>query len=295
MKKRKEKKLSREKIISIIKEYASLAVVLFFVTASFIQGSLVPTSSMVGTIMIGDRVLVNKLAYDLTTPRNIPFTDIELPHLRLLKWGSPQKGDIVVFLFPGNREEIKYDKVESWVKRCVAEPGDTLEVVNKVAFVNGKQLPIPVNVRYANSQTKPKSVIEADIFPKGSGFNSDNYGPVVVPKKNDVIELSLNNIEKWRTFINREFEKDAVEVNNGKIYINGKETKQYTVKDDYYFMMGDNRDESYDCRYWGFVPRRNVIGKPMFVYFSWNSDIPFSDMFELIKSIRLDRICKLVH
>jgi signal peptidase I len=87
MKKRKEKKLSREKIISIIKEYASLAVVLFFVTASFIQGSLVPTSSMVGTIMIGDRVLVNKLAYDLTTPRNIPFTDIELPHLRLLKWG----------------------------------------------------------------------------------------------------------------------------------------------------------------------------------------------------------------
>lgn len=294
MKKRKEKKLSREKIIGFIKEYASLAVVLFFVTASFIQGSLVPTPSMEGTIMTGDRVMVNKLAYDLTTPRNIPFTDVELPHTRLIKWGSPRKGDIVVFTFPGNRDEIKYDKVESWVKRCVAEPGDTLEVVNKVVFVNGKQLPIPANVRYANSQTKPKSVIETDIFPKGSGYNSDNYGPVVVPKKNDVIDLSMDNIEKWRTFINREFEKDVVEVNNGKIYIDGKETKQYIVKDDYYFMMGDNRDNSYDCRYWGFVPRRNVIGTPMFVYFSWNSDIPFSDMFELIKSIRLDRICKLV-
>jgi len=291
----KKRKFNKDKIIGYIKEYASLIIILFFVTASFIQGSLVPTPSMENTIMTGDRLIINKMAFDITTPRYIPFTDIELPHARLLQWGNPKKGDITVFVFPGHRDEIKYDKIENWVKRCVAEPGDTLEVINKVVFVNGKQLPIPANINYMESRTKPADFVEEDIFPKGSKYNTDHYGPVVVPKKNDVINLTAENIDKWETFINREFGKDVVEITNGKIYIDGKETSQYKVTDDYYFMMGDNRDNSLDSRFWGFVPRRNVVGKPLFVYFSWNSDIPFSDFFELIKSIRLDRLCKIVN
>lgn len=295
MKRIKSKILSKERVVKYLKEYIPTIVILFFVTASLIQGSLVPTPSMETTIMTGDRLMINKLAYDLTTPRYIPFTNIELPYARLLKWGDPKKGDIVVFIFPGNREEIKYDKVESWVKRCVAEPGDTLRVINRVIYVNGKKLPIPANIQYTNTVTKPKETAEAEIFPVGSGYNSDNYGPVIVPKKNDVINLTADNIKEWKTFINREYGKEAVEVRDGKILIDGKETNRYKVEDDYYFMMGDNRDCSYDCRYWGFVPRRNVVGKPMFVYFSWNSDIPFSNPFELIKSIRPDRIGKLVY
>jgi len=285
----------KNKVLAFVKEYSSLAVILFFVTASIIQGSLVPTPSMETTIMTGDRLLINKLAFDLTTPRYIPFTDIELPHTRLLQWGNPKKGDITVFIFPGHREDIKYDKIESWVKRCVAEPGDTLQVINKVIFVNGKQLPIPAHINYLNSRTKPNGYIEDDIFPKGSNFNSDNYGPIVIPKKNEVIQLTAANIQKWDTFINRELGRNAVEVKDGKIFIDGKETSTYTVTDDYYFMMGDNRDNSLDSRYWGFVPRRNVVGKPLFVYWSWNSDISFTDFFALLKSIRPDRLCKLVY
>lgn len=290
---KKERKFYKAKIISFLKEYASLFIILFFVTASFIQGSLVPTGSMESAIMTGDRLIINKLAYDLTTPRNIPFTDIELPYLRLLQWGNPQRGDVVVFIFPGNRDEIKNNRIDNYVKRCIGLPGDKLEIINKVVFINGKQAPIPPQAQYVNSNTKSAGYVEPDIFPKGSSFNSDNYGPIVIPKKNDVINLSVENIGKWKTFINREFDKDVVEIIDGKIFIDGKETSQYAVKDDYYFMMGDNRDNSLDSRYWGFVPRRNVVGKPLFVYFSWNSDIPFSDFFELIKSIRLDRLCKI--
>ena len=294
--KKKIKKISWKEVIkSYFKEYALMAAILFLVTASIVQGSLVPTPSMERTIMTGDRLMINKLAYGLTTPRYIPFTDIELPHARLIEWGSPKKGDIVVFVFPGNRDEIKYNKIENWVKRCVAAPGDTLEVINKVVFVNGKQLPIPANINYMNSRTKPDNYVEEDMFPKGSRYNSDHYGPIVVPKKNDVIDLTVENIDKWETFINREYGKDVVDVNNGRVFIDGKESGRYTVKDDYYFMMGDNRDNSLDSRYWGFVPKRNVVGKPMFVYFSWNSDIPFSDLFELIKSIRIERLCRLVN
>ena len=237
MSKKNKPFLTREKIKHYLKEYGIMALILFLVTGSLVQGSLVPTPSMETTIMTGDRLIINKLAFDLTTPRYIPFTDIALPHVRLLEWGSPKKGDITVFIFPGYREQIKYDKIESWVKRCVAEPGDTLEVINRVIFVNGKQLPIPAHINYMSHSTKPRGFVEEDIFPKGSGFNSDNYGPVVIPKKNETINLSMENIDKWETFINREFGKDAVELKNGKIFIDGAETSSYTVKDDYYFLI----------------------------------------------------------
>lgn len=293
--KKKEKKFNKAKIIGYIKEYSSLIITLFFVTASFIQGSLVPTPSMEKTIMTGDRLIINKVAFDLTTPRYIPFTDIELPHVRLLEWGSPRKGDITVFVFPGHLDEIKYDKIENWVKRCVAEPGDTLEVINKVVFVNGKQLPIPAQINYMNSQTKPKDFVEEDMFPKGSKYNSDHYGPIVIPKKNVVINLTAMNITQWETFINREFGKDVVEINNGKIFIDGKETSQYTVTDDYYFMMGDNRDNSLDSRYWGFVSRDRIVGTPLVILWSVDPEVSILNPFKLLSTLRFDRIGKLVN
>ena len=289
-----KKKLSREVIIKAIKDYAKMIGIVLLITSSFVQGSRVPTGSMETTIMIGDWLLTNKLAYELTTPRNIPFTNIELPHTTLLKWGDPKPGEIVVFQFPGMRDQIKDTAIENYVKRCIAVPHDTVQVINRVVYVNGKEFPRPTHIQYLKNYSLPEGYTESEIFPKGKNWNGDNYGPLVVPKKGDVIHLTLNNVEQWKTFIDREYLKDVVKVNNGKIFIDGKEATDYTVKDDYYFMMGDNRDNSLDCRYWGFVPRRNVIGKPMFVYFSWNSDIPWSDFPELISSIRLDRIGKFV-
>ena len=289
------KKLTKTKFKKTLIDYSIMVVILFFVTSSLIQGSRVPTGSMETTILIGDWTMINKLAYDLTTPRNIPFTDIALPHTRLLKWNDPKPYDIVVFEFPGNRDEIKNKAIENYVKRCVGTPGDTIQIINRVLYVNGKEFHRPPHIQYLRNQNYPEGFTESGIFPKGSGWNCDNYGPLVVPKLGDTLHLTTSNIEKWETFINRDFEKDVVDVKDGKIFINGKETNSYAVTDDYYFMMGDNRDNSLDSRYWGFVPRRNVVGTPMFVYFSWNSDIPWSDFFNLVSSIRIDRIGKLVH
>lgn len=282
------------KIKSATKEYGKLALILFIVTSSLIQGSRVPTPSMEITIMTGDYLMTNKLAYGLTTPRNIPLTDIALPFTQLFRWNDPDRGDIVVFEFPGNRDEIKNTKIENYVKRCVAVAGDTLEIQNKLLYVNGKEAPIPLHVQYARNYTYPKDYLEEEIFPRGTKGNADHYGPIVVPKKGDLINLSLQNIEQWNTFIDREFEKDVVKIEEGKIFIDGKETNQYKVSDDYYFMLGDNRDNSLDCRYWGFVPRRNVVGTPMFVYWSWDSNIPLSDFFSLLSSVRLERIGKII-
>lgn len=297
--KKKESQLSKiftwQNIKRTVKEYGKLGLILFIVTSSLIQGSRVPTPSMETTIMTGDFLMVNKLAYDLTTPRNIPLTDIELPFTQLFKWNDPDRGDIVVFQFPGNRDEIKNSKIDNYVKRCVAVAGDTLEVRNKILYVNGKEAPIPIHVQYARNYLLPKDHLDADLFPRGTQGNADHYGPIIIPKRGDIINLSISNVEQWKTFINREYGKDVVKIENGKIFVKGEGTTQYKVRDDYYFVMGDNRDNSLDSRYWGFVPRRNVIGSPLFVYWSWDSNIPFFDFFNLIASVRLDRIGRIVY
>jgi signal peptidase I len=110
-----------------------------------------------------------------------------------------------------------------------------------------------------------------------------------------VIKLTTDNVEKWRTIIDRELGKRSVTVEGNKIMINGKQVNYYTLTKDYYFMMGDNRDDSADSRYWGFVPRDKVIGQAFLIYWSWDPSIPFSDFFSLLGSVRLGRIAKLVH
>lgn len=289
-----KKKITWKQIKSYLYEYGKMILLLFIITSSFVQGSRVPTPSMESTMLVGDWTIVNKLAYNLTTPRSIPLTNIELPFTELIRWNDPDRGDIVVFEFPGNRDEIKNSAIDYYVKRCIATPGDTITIRHKVLYVNGKEVPIPTKAQYLRNYEIAEGVAEEGIFPVGKNWNGDNYGPLVIPKKGDIIHLTLDNIHEWKTFINREFEKNAVSISGNKILIDGKETNQYIVTDDYYFMMGDNRDISLDCRYWGFVPRRNVIGSPLVIYWSWNSDIPWYDIFNLLGSVRLDRICKIV-
>lgn len=289
------KKIKLSNFKKSIKSLLPTILVLFIITSSFIQGSRVPTPSMERTILTGDYTLINKLAYNLTTPRNIPFTNIELPFTEIIRWGDPKRNDIVVFEFPGNRDEIKNSAIENYVKRCIGVPGDTIEIIDRIVYVNGIEFKIPAHIQYLRTENYPAELYEQNIFPKGKKWNSDNYGPLVIPKKGDEIILNHQNIAQWETFINREFGKDVIEIVNDKIFINEKESVSYRVTDDYYFMMGDNRDNSLDSRYWGFVPRRNIIGKPLFVYFSWNSDLPWYNIPELISSIRLDRIGKLLY
>ena len=94
--------------------------------------------------------------------------------------------------------------------------------------------------------------------------------------------------------INREIGEFAVSVENNEVKINDKHVSTYTVQNDYYFMVGDNRDNSLDSRFWGFLARENIVGTPILIFWSWDSDIPFSKPIELLTSIRFDRIAKLV-
>jgi signal peptidase I len=270
------------------------AIAALIIKTFLIETSRVPTGSMESTIMVGDFLFVNKFVYGSSSPRNIPFTDIALPYFQMPAIREPKRGDIVVFEFQGERDEFKSEQIMNYVKRCIGTPGDTVEIRNKVVFVNGKEIKRPPHIQYTQS-TQAKGIPDFQIFPKGETWNKDHYGPLVVPRAGDVIELNILNIEKWRTIIDREFERRVVSVDNGKVLIDGKEVTSYKLKKDYYFMMGDNRDESWDSRFWGFVPRDKIVGEAFLIYWSWDPSIEFSEFFKLLGSTRLGRIAKFVN
>jgi len=292
---KKKPQTIKEKTIEFFKQFGYAAIAALFIITFIIQNTRIPTGSMEGTILVGDFVIVNKFIYGASSPRFIPFTEVALPFFTLPAVKEPERGDIVVFEYPGDRDLIKPAVLNlNYVKRLIGMPGDTIEIRNRIIYVNGKENHIPPYVQYAARQSTPKGIVNPDIFPPGKQWNEDNYGPLWVPKEGSAVQLTLENINEWRTTINREFGEDVVSVRNGKIFIQDKEVNSYTFKKDHYFMMGDNRNNSLDSRFWGYVPRDLVVGQAFLVLFSWDREIPFSKIFKLIASIRTDRILKLI-
>ena len=127
---------------------------------------------------------------------------------------------------------------------------------------------------------------------KETGWTRDNYGPLWIPKKGETVQLSLDNLPFYERPI-RVYEGNALIVKDDKILINGKEASTYTFKMDYYWMMGDNRHNSQDSRYWGFVPEDHIIGKPIFIWLSLDKDrgwlegkIRWNRLFSIVGNIK---------
>jgi len=179
-----------------------------------VQAFKIPSGSMKPTLLIGDHLLVSKSAYGV----KIPFLERVI-----IPVGDPQRGDIIVFRFPEDRNK-------DFIKRIIGLPGETVEVRNKAVFINGRRLHDPWG-HYTD-----RIILPPGVQPR------DNFGPVKVPP-------------------------------------------------DHYFVMGDNRDQSYDSRFWfggrgGFVPRRDILGKAFIIYWSWK-DRGFG--------VRWNRIGMIIH
>jgi signal peptidase I len=280
------------KVLAFLKEFGivfgAFLILNNFVIASF----LVPTGSMENEVMTGDLLFVNKFIYGGTSPRNIPFTNVRLPWFRIPGFRDVERGDVIVFVFPGYRDEVAPEDFTFYLKRCVGTPGDTLQVIKRVLYVNGSVAPVPRNIHFSFPRMVSAVGVDDRIFPKGAQWNEDNYGPVVVPKKGMTIRLDSSTIDAWDTFIRRE--GHTVAVKNKLIEIDGRQATAYTVQRDYLFGMGDHRDNSLDGRYWGFIPKENLVGTPLVVYWSWDTDIPIYNIFSKLASVRLGRIGTII-
>jgi len=282
----------KEKTLAFLKE-TGIVLGLFLVINNFVVASfLVPTGSMENEVLTGELLFVNKFIYGGTSPRNIPFTNIRLPWFRLPVLKEVQRGDVIVFVFPGMRDEVAPDDFTFYLKRCVGMPGDTIHIQNRVLSVNGQMFPMPRNVKFDRGWSVPATDADERIFPVGAPYNEDNFGPLVVPKQGMTFPLSTENIQQWKIFIRRE--GHTVGLSGSSVLIDAKPATSYTVQRDYLFGMGDHRDNSLDGRYWGFIPKENLVGTPMIVYWSWNTDLPLYDIFGRLASVRWGRIGSLI-
>lgn len=276
----------------VVKDFVFVVVAFLFLNSFVIASFEVPTGSMENEIMTGDFLFVNKFIFGGSTPRTIPLVNIRVPWFRVPGFRKVDRGDVIVFEFPGNRDEIRSD-FQFYLKRCVAMSGDTIRIARRVLYVNGKPAPIPRNIKFDNYSEKVAGRIEEGIFPKGSGYNEDNWGPEIVPTKGDVIDINASNFERWKTFIGREGHV-AVLRRDGTVMIDGVPTTSYSVKRNYYFGMGDHRDNSLDSRFWGYIPEENIVGTPMIVYWSWDPKIELFNIFSKLSSIRLGRVGTII-
>jgi signal peptidase I len=213
-----------------VAEWTVTILLLLFGTTTLVQAFVIPTGSMEDTLLIGDHLLVDKLAYSppgALTGHLLPYSEIE-------------RGDIIVFRYPG-------DIRQTYVKRVIGLPGDRIRLVNKQVLVNDKPLSEPYKYHKTDYIDSYR-----DNFPGDPNVHLYEAAQVMLEKH----------------------------VQNGAV----------VVPPDSYFAMGDNRDSSWDSRYWGFVPRVNIIGKPLIIY--WSYDAPTERLAS--PTIGLDHLLDLV-
>jgi len=285
MSKETKKPLIKPGVKQEIKSWALIILIALGIKQTIVASYHVPTGSMENTIMTGDFLFGNNFIYGSRTPDwiGIPYTRIgfHIPWFRLPAIKKPAQGDVVIFKYP-------VDQYVHYVKRCIAAPGQTIEVRNKSVFIDGERYPDPVHSKYVRPTTYSEYWEDYNIFPRGAG-NQDNYGPIYVPKEGDTLRLGEYPTQLLKNVV--ELAHHSFYIQDGKIVIDGRKQDYYVVEQDYYFMMGDNRDNSLDSRFWGFVPFDLVVGKAMIVWLSINKEMP---LYRFTKIVRWNRFGKII-
>ncbi len=250
----------------------------------FFQGVHIPSASMQPSLIEGDYVLLNKLAFGARipiTPLSLPGTNssyldwIQLPYWRLPALSKVKRNDVLIFNLP-QEFDLPIDQRNQYVKRCVALPGDSFKLNAGVIYINNvKQIDKIENIKPEQDSLN----YNPSYFPNSGQvkWNLDYFGPLYIPKKGDSILLDNRNLILYKTCI-QEHEGNLVTTKNDSVYVNNKLSKYYVFKMDYYFTLGDNRYNSIDSRYWGLLPESHLIGKASYVVLSKQKGKSFSSV-----------------
>ena len=312
--------MNKQKILAEARAIFFIILSVLLIKVTILEAYIVPTGSMENTIMTGDFLIGSRFVYGMRTPDwlGIPYTDIGffIPYYKFPEFKIPKIGDVLIFKYPR-------DKYVKYVKRCVAGPGDTIKIEQKILYVNNKKVPMWKHGKYLSPAIE-KKYKQPDIYlASDQNINRDNIGSIYIPKRGDIFPIhSETNWKYLLPIILAEGHTATLESQNMKytftlqdpneifrrkgkenvfdnyfskfnpdghlltpwdpvfkkehysyLMIDGKpakDLKEYKVTQNYYWAMGDNRDDSLDSRYWGFVPENNILGEALFTYFSLN-------------------------
>jgi signal peptidase I len=377
-KKKKTDAEAEKKPKSKLREWTD-AIVFAVVAATLIRWLImeaytIPTPSMENSLLVGDFLFVSKFHYGTrttTTPLQIPLTHqkiwftnipsyldwIKLPQYRLPGITHVKRNDVVVFNVPplelNDYIDYPVDLKTNYIKRCVAIPGDTLQIIDRQVYINdipGENPPLmqfsyrvaansPINERilekyeineahivgrengqviyqmqlrpeiadeleslpfiqsvdvavmnaFGTMEPRVPGVAEPNIFPDPKRFpwNGDFYGPLVIPAEGMTITINDSTLALYGSTIRDYDHNDDVRIEGDRLFIDGQEVQEYTFHQNYYFMMGDNRHNSLDSRYWGFVPEDHIVGKAFFIWLSIDKDASFFNKIRWSRFFRL--------
>jgi len=244
-KSKKEKKKKKEKEISTFREYAEMIievlVLVFFINSFLLQSQTIPTESMLDTMLVGDHLLVDRVSYASFLG---PWDKFLFPRVTI------ERGMIVTFKGPTEMEK-------DYVKRVIGLPGESINVKNKQVYIDGKPLDEPY-VYYEGGYRKEPG----DNFPLNrpriiSALGKTSYLPFYATDKHERLD------QKRTVALCERFESCVIQNENGE--------RVFKIPEGHYFCMGDNRDSSYDSRFWGSLPQEYILGKPWRIYWSFDS------------------------
>ena len=246
----------------------------------------VASESMRLTLLAGDFVIGNKIAYKLKTPDFVPFSQIRIPSYTILELSKPKRNDIVVFRLNSFLIDEKYSE-KDLIKRIVGLPGETIQISNNKITINNQEI--------ENFITEDENSILSDKLKilnySDKNFSYMNYGPLKIPAEGDTIEVNPKNIKFWQPIINYENKGKFISVEGSVITFKGEPINKYALKENYYFVFGDNIKQSVDSRVLGFIPESAIESKVLFVYLSIEPKLEKSNL-SFIERVRFNRIFK---
>lgn len=263
-------------LVNLLFFVVTIVVLLFFIQLFCFTSFKIPSDSMEPVLKAGDRILVNKMIKGARLFNVFDALDNKDVNIyRMPGWGDFKRNDILVFNFPYEEfrwDSIRIDVMQYYVKRCIALPGDTLEIREGIYKVRGcnEQLGNGNAQQYlAGLQHPEEQGIITGAFPNDwrLGWNIREFGPLPIPREGQMVMMDFTNYLLYRQLISWE-QKKKIQMDGNSVLLGDSVIFQYRFKKNYYFVSGDNMANSQDSRYWGMLPEEYIVGKATRIWYS---------------------------